>query len=101
MSPEKILAYWETREKAIKDEKDDPYRYGFELDIWKRADEQLRTHQEILIMGGNRSSKSHFCARRVVQCLVENPGTIIWCLTETSANSIQFQQKLIFKYLPK
>ena len=62
MSPEKILAYWETREKAIKDEKEDPYRHGFELDIWKRADEQLREHQEILIMGGNRSSKSHFCA---------------------------------------
>jgi len=101
MTPEAILAYWEKREQAIKDEKDDPYRHGFELDIWKRADEQLRTHSEILIMGGNRSSKSHFCARRVVQSLVENPGTIIWCLTETSANSIQFQQKLIFDALPK
>ena len=52
-------------------------------------------------MGGNRSAKSEFCAKRVVQCLVNNPGTIIWCLTETSANSIQFQQKLLFKYLPK
>ena len=45
--------------------------------------------------------KSEWAAKRVVQCLVENPGTIIWCLTETSANSIQFQQKLIYKYLPK
>ena len=101
MTPENILAYWEKREQAIKDEKDDPYRHGFELDIWKRADEQLRTHQEILIMGGNRSSKSHFCARRVVQCLVENPNTIIWCLTETAANSVQFQQKLVYDALPK
>ena len=101
MSPEKILAYWERREEAIKLEKDDPYRHGFELDTWKRADNELKSHQEILVMGGNRAGKSEWAAKRVVQCLVENPGTIIWCLTETSANSIQFQQKLIFKYLPK
>ena len=55
MSPESILAYWEKREQAIKDEKDDPYRHGFELDTWKRADDQLKTHSEILVMGGNRS----------------------------------------------
>ena len=101
MSPEKILAYWERREEAIKLEKDDPYRHGFELDTWKQADNELKSHQEILVMGGNRAGKSEWAAKRVVQCLVENPGTIIWCLTETSANSIQFQQKLIFKYLPK
>jgi hypothetical protein len=101
MTPESILAYWEKREEAIKLEKDDPYRHGFELETWKLADRELKSHQEILLMGGNRAGKSELCAKRVVQCLVENPGTIIWCLTETSANSIQFQQKLIFKYLPK
>jgi len=101
MTPESILAYWEKREEAIKLEKDDPYRHGFELDTWKLADKELKTHSEILLMGGNRAGKSELCAKRVVQTLVENPGTIIWCLTETSANSIQFQQKLVFKYLPK
>ena len=101
MSPEKILAYYETREKQSHKEKDDPYRHGFELDTWKRADEQLKTHSEILVMGGNRAGKSFWAAKRVVQCLVENPGTIVWCLTETAANSIQFQQKLIFDALPK
>ena len=101
MSPEAILAYWEKREQAVALEKEDPYRHGFELDTWKLADEQLKTHSEILVMGGNRAGKSEWAAKRVVQSLVENPGTIIWCLTETSANSIQFQQKLIFKYLPK
>jgi hypothetical protein len=38
MTPESILAYWEKREEAIKLEKDDPYRHGFELDTWKLAD---------------------------------------------------------------
>ena len=92
MEPERILEYYNTREAAIEAERDDPYRHGFELDTWKLADDALKTHSELLIMGGNRSSKSHFCARRVVQTLVENPNTIIWCLTETSANSVQFRQ---------
>jgi len=101
MTPESILAYWERREEAIKLEKDDPYRHGFELDTWKLADEQLKNHSEILLMGGNRAGKSFYAAKRVVKCLVENPGTIIWCLTETSANSIQFQQALVYNALPK
>ena len=42
MTPERILAYWERREEAIKLEKDDPYRHGFELETWKLADEQLK-----------------------------------------------------------
>ena len=66
MSAEKILAYYETREEAIAQEKDDPYRHGFELDTWKRADDQLKTHSEILVMGGNRAGKSEWAAKRVV-----------------------------------
>ena len=57
MSPEAILAYYETREEAIAKEKDDPYRHGFELDTWKLADKELKTHSEILLMGGNRAGK--------------------------------------------
>lgn len=101
MGPDRLLAYFNKREEAIANEKDDPYRYGFELDSWPRADDRLRSHQEILVMGGNRSSKSTWAAKRVVECLVNNPGAIVWCLTETSANSIQFQQKMIFNFLPK
>ncbi len=38
-------------------------------------------------------------AEQVVQCLTENPGTNIWCLTDTPANSIKLQQAEIFKHL--
>ena len=99
MSAEKILAYFNRREAAIAAERESPYDFGFELEPWKMADEQLTCHSELLLMGGNRAGKSELCAKRVIQCLTENPGTVIWCLTETSANSIQFQQALIFKYL--
>jgi hypothetical protein len=99
MSAEKILSYFNRREAAIAAERESPYDFGFELEPWKMADEQLASHSELLLMGGNRAGKSELCAKRVVQCLTENPGTVIWCLTETSANSIQFQQALVFKYL--
>lgn len=101
MGADKLLKFWERREEAMEMEADDPFRYGYEPDYWTRADDTLSSHEEILLMGGNRSGKSEWAAKKVVECLVNNPSTIIWCLTETSANSIQFQQKMIYKYLPK
>ena len=77
MGAEKLLEYWESREAAIQREQDDPYRYGTELPHWKLADEQLADHSELLILGGNRSGKSEYCAKRVVQTLVKNPGAVI------------------------
>lgn len=101
MGEEKLLTFHKTREEAILREKDDPFRYGYEPDNWKMFDEQLSTHQEVLLMGGNRAGKTELCAKRVVECVVNNPNTIIWCLTENMQNSIQVQQKAIYKYLPK
>ncbi len=101
MGAERLFEYWERREAAIQREKDDPYRYGVELDHWKMADEQLADHSELLICGGNRSGKSEYCAKRVVQTLVNNPGAIIWCFTTSSQNSIAHQQASIYRYLPK
>ena len=63
MGAEKLLQYWESREGAIEREQDDPYRYGTELPHWKVADEQLADHSELLILGGNRSGKSEYCAK--------------------------------------
>ena len=58
MSAEKILSYFNRREAAIAAERESPYDFGFELGPWKTADEQLKSHSELLLMGGNRSSKS-------------------------------------------
>jgi hypothetical protein len=101
MGAEKLLEYWESREGAIEREQSDPYRYGTELPHWKMADEQLADHSELLILGGNRSGKSEYCAKRVVECLVKNPGAVIWCFTTSVQNSIAHQQAAIYRYLPK
>ena len=101
MGADKLFAYWEKRENAIEQELDDPYTHGVQLPQWELVDEQLKDFSEVLLQGGNRSSKSEFCARRVVECLVQNPGTNIWCITANHQNSINHQQSLVYKYIPK
>jgi len=99
---DEIVDYYEKRELAIKREADDPYRFGFELPHWKILDRLINEGAtEVLLMGGNRSSKTEVCAKQVVRSLVENPNSIIWCFQTTYENSIQMQQKAIYKYLPK
>lgn len=100
MGAERLLDYWDRREKAIEREVEDPFNFGTELPHWKMADEALASHGEVLTLGGNRSGKSEWASKRVVQALVANPGSVIWCFTATSQNSIAHQQALIHKYLP-
>jgi hypothetical protein len=55
----------------------------------------------LILLGGNRSGKSEYCAKRVMQHAMGYPGTAIVCLSETLEASIQNQQQLIWKYLPR
>lgn len=80
----------------------DPFRYGHELDHWKDADQQKAIDNLIwlILLGGNRSAKSEYCAKRVVQDAIKYPRSFILCLAETDKSSIETQQRTIFKYLP-
>ena len=100
MGPERLIEYWERREAAVQREREDPFNFGTELYHWALADEQLKDRSELLILGGNRSGKTEYAAKRVVQSLVANPGAIIWCFTATSQNSIAHQQAAVYRYLP-
>jgi hypothetical protein len=101
MGPDRLIEYFERREAAITREREDPFNFGVELPHWKLADEQLKDHGELLILGGNRSGKTEYAAKRVVQALCANPNSIIWCFTATSQNSIAHQQAAIYRYLPE
>ena len=100
MGAERLLGYWERREAAIEREREDPFNHGTELPHWAMVDEALKDHGEVLVLGGNRSGKTEYAAKRVVQSLVANPGMIIWCFTATSQNSIAHQQAAVYRYLP-
>jgi hypothetical protein len=51
-------------------------------------------------LGGNRSGKSEYCAKRVVQSAMAHANSLVVCLAEDLDSSRMTQQKLIFKYLP-
>lgn len=54
----------------------------------------------LVLLGGNRSGKSEYCARRVVQSALAHAGSTIVCLSEDLDASRENQQTLIWKYLP-
>jgi phage terminase large subunit-like protein len=102
------------REQRIKAELSEPYRYGAEFESWKQGDALLEKFNELVILGGNRASKTEYAAKRVVQSFVgadvdlpewlkektAKRGINIWCLHTTNMTSVAVQQKAFYKYLP-
>ena len=100
MSPGQLADFWRIREEQIANEKEDPLRYEWEPEAWRRADQILDEHRELLILGGNRSGKSSFAAKRIIRSMLDTPDGRFWCFQETSGNSVEMQQPLLWKYMP-
>jgi len=99
--PDATRAYLEKRNERIELEQSDPWRYGYIPRVWELVDAQIaKGKKEILILGGNRASKSSYCARRVIETLLSGPKRTAWCLQTTFDNSIEMQQPLLYAYLP-
>lgn len=110
-----LMDWLKRREERIQLMETDPYRYGWESDTWKLADEIIESRGEallppadlknrvveLLLMGGNRSGKSEYCAKRIVKTMLEKPGAIVACFHDTNQTSIGQQQSRIYKYLPE
>jgi hypothetical protein len=55
----------------------------------------------LILLGGNRSGKSEYCAKRCMESAIENPGSTQFCVAGEDLNqSLDNQQRLIWKYLP-
>ena len=100
MTPDQLADFWRIREEQIANEKNDPLRYEWEPEAWRRADQILDEHRELLILGGNRSGKSSFAAKRIMRSMLDKPDGRFWCFQETAANSVEMQQPLLWKYMP-
>jgi len=79
----------------------DPLYHGFDLAHWADADRLLAEDILFLILlGGNRSAKSEYCAKRLVRDAWATPDANLLCISETEDASRDTQQRLIWKYLP-
>jgi hypothetical protein len=100
LGPEDGWTYLKTREELIAREKADPFRYGYEPPVWKRASELLEKHRELLVLGGNRSGKTEWAAKEIIKTMYNKAGAVVWCFAETSATSIESQQPRLWKFMP-
>jgi Terminase large subunit, T4likevirus-type, N-terminal len=100
MQPEELLSLHAIYHEAIENAERDPYRYGFKLPHWEKAEEQLAVLDELLALGGNRSGKTRFGAYAVVRAAVENPNAEIFCFAQTAEVSKRQQQKAVWEALP-
>lgn len=101
MEAEEVLKLHTIYHSAIANSRRDPYRYGFKLGHWKDAEELLTKHSEILVSGGNRSSKTSWAAHAVVKAAVENPQSTIMCFAQNADVSIRQQQGAVYDALPE
>lgn len=101
MDPKQLVQLWELYHEAIENAERDPYRYGFKLANWMAAEELLAKKNEILVSGGNRSSKTSWAAHAVVKAAIENEGSVIMCFAQNADVSIRQQQSAIYDALPE
>jgi hypothetical protein len=93
--------YLKARNERIANEIEDPWRYGYRPASWERADKELaRGYTEMLLLGGNRASKSEYGGYSAVRALMKGAKKRVWCLQSTSPNSIEMQQPIVWKYVP-
>lgn len=120
MGEDQWIKLMKKRDQIILEEKADPLRKGWEPPIWAVCDallgfpwvdqqwaEDMRKHLKfphparvLLMNGGNRAGKSEYAAKRVMRVLASGPRRRAWCLHSKSQMSIDYQQPLLWKYMP-
>jgi hypothetical protein len=99
--PAAVQAYLLKRNERIALEATDPWRYGYRPPVWELVEQALGSgKREILILGGNRASKSEYCGKKAIEVMMKTPGARVWCLQSTEANSIEMQQPILWRNLP-
>lgn len=80
---------------------DDPVAFGWTLDSWREVLAEWKNYHTHVILGGNRSSKSTFVARLLIQLLELIPECRLRAFHTSTARSITEQQTFIWEALPK
>lgn len=101
MEPAELVELHAKYHEAIANARRDPYRYGWVLPHWHKADDLFRKYRTLLLLGANRSAKTTYGARAVVRAVTENPGALIYCFSQNQETSVVVQQAAVYEYLPQ
>jgi hypothetical protein len=120
--------YLQDRARRMALEKEDPFNYGYEPEIWHVVDDllvdgnkvvldvsrleklgakgladvpkEIQAASEIYIAGANRSSKSEYAGKKIMKVLKNQESARTWSFADTGPISIARQQPIFWKYLP-
>ena len=95
----KVLAHLMANQEDL--EEDDPVTWGWQLPMWQRVLDNWDKYKVHVIFGGNRSSKSTFAARLMVDLLQKIPAAELRCFHVSRERSVDDQQRFIWEALPK
>jgi hypothetical protein len=99
--PDELLTWYDQRENIIRMATEDPLRHGFTLDSWERIRWGLRNYNEVLALGGNRSSKTTGWARLLMEAISSlNDGHLV-CFSQNADTSVKVQQAAMWEMMPK
>lgn len=94
------MILWE-RHWAMRRADADPLRYGYVPAAWRRAEAQWADGAKcVLILGGNRSGKSRYAARKFVEVLCGGADRKGWAFQTTGPNSVELQQPYVYNHIP-
>ena len=99
--PKLLAELHRAHEGRIKASQEDPLRYGFDLDGWKRIEEGLSQYNECLTLGGNRSGKTTGCAKILMKAVTENTDGHVVCFSQNADTSIKVQQAAVWEMMPR
>jgi hypothetical protein len=90
------------REEIIKAERVDPFRFGYAPPHWQQLDDIWTDPKldELLLSGGNRSSKTTWAARWAVRYMLLAPDRFVLCCHTTHNSSVTVQQPAVYQWLP-
>lgn len=87
------------REEKIRMEHVDPLRHGYDAAMCAKLKELLKTHDEVLVMGGNRLGKTRDAVKLVVEDMVAQ-SRLVAAFDRSERASINKQQPLFHQMLP-
>jgi hypothetical protein len=99
--PQGAQAYLLKRNERIELEVADPFYYGYRPKVWQKVEQKIgEGFREILILGGNRASKSEYGGFKTIESLLSSDKRRVWALQTTEPNSVEMQQSIVWKYVP-
>lgn len=97
---ERIAHYLKVRKEAEMGAMNNPVGQGWSLPMWDLVQDNWRKYKNIIILGGNRSSKSVFASRLSLWAAATIPEAEVRCYHVNEDRSIQDMQSMVFDALP-